>query len=375
MRAGTYYRLPDPLRIRLITNCLVVFFISIAFCKPLLSQPMPDVRGTYEEYPVNMVIYWQSRESLKSVQVAVLRDPAGEQEARFDLTHGATLISLRYQGEELLFGHSAGANVEMFVFRKDTAPELKGIGPYWSAFHPSQGGNSMGIPSTTAGVACNGEKSMQAFAMMVDAGNNNAFVKNPLLSVWKGELSNTFPPGYSTPYTIQTDASWIPNSDPGSKPKYYLKLHQVVVNIRPNDSGPMDWFLEGAAPWTSEYSAVYPPENCSEKTPCTSAMAPLLMAGRYQDSVRTHGFSIVVPTTNWSTQRAYVLENAEYVKLLYGAVWAAPRHTFAVVLSRPLSGLSAFSFDWYICAGSWNQARTFGENTVQQSKSKEAKKK
>jgi hypothetical protein len=117
-----------------------------------MSQKMPDVRGTYENYPVNIVNYWQSRWSIDSVQVVVLRDPAGEQEARFDLTRGATLISLRYRGEELLFGHSAGANVEMFVFRKDTSQEFKGYSPYWSAFHPGQGGNSMGVPATTAGV-------------------------------------------------------------------------------------------------------------------------------------------------------------------------------------------------------------------------------
>ncbi len=375
MRIGTYNRQTEPLWARLRTNYFIVFFIFITICGPLMSQQMPDVRGTYEDYPVNMVTYWQSRESLKSVQVAVLHDPSGEQEARFDLTHGATLISLRYRGEELLFGHSAGANVEMFVFRKDTSQDFKGLSPYWSAFHPSQGGNSMGIPSTTAGVACNGENSMQAFAMMVDAGINNSFVHSPLFAVWQGKLSNTFPPGYSTPYTIQTDASWIPNSNPNSEPKYYLRLHQVVVNIRPKDYGPMEWFLEGAAPWTSTYSSVYAPKNCSEKTPCTSETAPILMAGRYQDSVRTHGFAIVVPTTSWATKSAYVMENAEYVKLLYGAVWAAPRHTFAVVLSHPLSGLSAFSFDWYICAGSWNQACNFGENSVHQSKSKVINKK
>jgi len=344
-----------------------VFFNVIALCGHLLGQKMPDVRGTYENYPINMVTYWQSRESLDSVQVVVLRDPAGEQEARFDLTHGATLISLRYHGEELLFGHSAGANVEMFVFRKDTTEYARGLSRYWSAFHPSQGGNSMGIPSTTAGIACNGEKSMRAFAMMVDAGINNAFVRNPLFSVWNGKLSNTLPPGYSTPYTIQTDASWIPNSNPNGEPKYYLKLHQTVVNIRPDDSGPMDLYLEGAAPWYSLYPSVYAPENCSEKTPCTSETAPVLMAGRHIDSLRTRGFSIVVPTADWETKRAYILENAEYVKLLYGAVWAAPRHTFAVVLSRPLSGLNVFSFDWYVCAGSWDQTVTFGENSVKQS--------
>ena len=354
---------------RLNLKCFIAFVtLFISLNGTLMSQPMPDVRGTYEEYPVNMVVYWQSRGSIKSVQVAVLRDPAGEQEARFDLTRGATLISLRYHGKELLFSHSAGANVEMFVFRKDTSEDFKGLSPYWSAFHPSQGGNSMGIPSTVAGIACNGEKSMKAFSMMVDAGVNNSFERSPMFAVWKGELSNSFPPGYSTPYTIQTDAGWVPNSDPKGEPKYYLKLHQVVVNYRVKDSGPMEWFLEGAAPWTSIYSAVYAPKNCSEKTPCTSETAPLLMAGRYQDSIRNNGFAIVVPTAGWETKNAFVLENAEYVKLLYGAVWAAPRHTFAVVLSRPLNGLSAFSFDWYICAGNWKQACKFGEKSVQQVK-------
>jgi hypothetical protein len=349
---------------RVRTRYIMAIVMLISVCGPLKSQKMPDVRGTYENYPVNMVNYWQSRWTIESVQVVVLRDPAGEQEARFDLTRGATLISLRYHGKELLFGQSAGANVEMFVFRKDTSEAARGLSPYWTAFHPSQGGNSMGVPSTVAGVACNGEKSMQAFTMMVDAGINNAFVRNPLFAVWKGKLSDTYPPGYSTPYTIQTDASWVPNTNPGGVPKFYLKLHQAVVNYRSEDSGPMDWYLEGAAPWSSLYSSVYAPKNCNENNPCSSETAPVLMAGRYQDSTRTNGFTIVVPTREWATQRAFVLENAEYVKLLYGAVWAAPRHTFAVVLSRRLKGLSAFSFDWYVCAGSWKQATGFGENTV-----------
>ena len=103
MRIITYNPQTETRWARFKINCFIVFFIFITFCGPLMSQQMPDVRGTYEDYPVNMVIYWQSRESLKSVQVAVLRDPSGEQEARFDLTHGATLISLRYHGKELLF--------------------------------------------------------------------------------------------------------------------------------------------------------------------------------------------------------------------------------------------------------------------------------
>ncbi len=350
---------------------LFIFTFILLAGVTVKCQEMPDVRGHTEEYPVNIANYWQPGQPLKSVQVIVLRDPSGEQEARFDLTHGATLISLRYRGHELLYGNSAGANIEMFSFRHGTEEDLKGLSPYWSAFHPSQGGTIMCVPSTTAGVACNGEKSMQAFAMMVDAGVNNSFQRNPLLAVWKGKLSGTFPPSYSTPYTIETDASWISNSN--GEPKYYLKLHQAVMNIRSDDSGPMDWYLEVAAPWSFGYYSVYAPKNCSEKNPCSSATAPVLMAGRYQDSSRTHGFAIVVPTTSWKTDRAYVQGNAEYVVLLSGAVWAAPRHTFAVVLSHPLNGLSEYSFDWFVCAGSWNKACTFGESSISQSQSKAAK--
>ena len=70
------------------------------------AQQIPDVRCQVEDYPLGAQLSWQSTEAVAKVQVVILRDPAGEQEARFDLTHGATLVSLRYHGNELLFGHS-----------------------------------------------------------------------------------------------------------------------------------------------------------------------------------------------------------------------------------------------------------------------------
>jgi hypothetical protein len=135
------------------------------------AQQIPDVRCHTEDYPVaGVVTYWQSPDVLKSVQVVVLKDPAGEQEARFDLTHGGTLISLRYHGREVTYGKPGGANVSMYIPRRGTEDTLKGLSPYWSALHVDQGGSSMGTTSTVAGVACSGEKTMRAFAMMVDTG-------------------------------------------------------------------------------------------------------------------------------------------------------------------------------------------------------------
>ncbi len=336
----------------------LLMLVPLAGPSRAVAQRIPDVRCHVEDYPVNVVTYWQSPKLLKSVQVVVLKDPLGEQEARFDLTRGGTLVSLRYRGKELMFGKTAGANVTMYIFRHGTEPEMKEMSPYWSAFHPDQGGSSMGVPSSVAGVACDGEQSMRALAMMTDAGTDSSFVSEPLLGVWAGRLSDEFPPGYTTSYAIETDAKWVRN--PGGAPHYYLRLEQVVVNVRPSAAQPIEWSLEGVAPWDSEYAASYP-EKCTEKTPCSSADAPVIATGRYQDAGHSLGFATVVPTSDWKTSRAFVRENAEYVVLSYGAVWAAPRRVFATVLEHDLRGIEGFRFSWTVCAGSWQQARSFAE--------------
>jgi hypothetical protein len=335
------------------------YFSVAAMClclsgAPAKSQKMPDVRCQVEDFPIDVLVSWQFQETLDKVQVVVLRDPAGEQEARFDLTHGATLVSLRYRGKELLYAHGAGACVAMFAPPPGTTSAGDpGGGRARLRFNPGQCEASMGVPATVAGVACRGQQSMRAFAMMIDRNANNSFQREPLLGVWMGYVGSNFPVGYSTPYTIETNASWVEN--PGKEPRWYLRLDQSVVNIRPDDSGPLDWSLEGASPWDFEHAASYP-EQCKEKTPCTSASTRSLATGRYEDPARSIGFATVVPTAAWQTDKAYVRENAEAI-----ALRDAPRHTFSTVLSRNLKGTSGFRFSWYVCAGSWERARAFAD--------------
>lgn len=316
------------------------------------AQSFPNVRCHMEDYALDAEADWQVRQPLHQVQVVVLRDPSGEQEARFDLMHGASLISLKYQGKELLFGHSAGADVSMYAIRHGRESELKGLSPYWSAFHPDQGGTSMRVPATTAGVACHGESSMRAFAMMIDTGVDNSFQRAPLIGVWKGEVSNNFPPGYSTPYSIETDASWVPST--GQNPRYYLRLDQTVVNVRPDSSGPMQWFLLGAAPWNFDNQAD-DPSHCTEKKPCASANTPVIATGRYSDSARSNGVAVVAPTRTWDTQQIFLGGGITP----YGGAPVVRKRIFGIVLVHSLRGISGFHFAWYICAGSWNQAKSF----------------
>ncbi len=185
------------------------------------AQVIPDVSCALEDYRVSMVQAWQFPQAEDHVQVVVLKDPADEQEARFDIAHGASLISLRYKGKEMLFGQSAGASVSLFSLRRSGSPDLNGMNLYWSAFSPDQGASSMGVPATTTGVACAGQTSLRALAVMEDRGADNSFQKHALLGVVAGKISAHFPPGYSTPFVIETKASWTPNSS--GQPKNLLK--------------------------------------------------------------------------------------------------------------------------------------------------------
>ena len=339
-------------------------------CVPLMAQKIPDVTCHLEDYPVRAVAAWQFPETLTKVQVVVLRDPAGEQEARFDLLHGASLISLRYRGKEVLYGQTAGASVSLFATRHGHEEELKGTTPYWSAYSPDQGGSSMGIPAATTGVACDQQKSMRALAMMMDRGVDNSFQQHALLGLSEGKISTNFPPGYSSPFSIETNASWTVN--PAGAPSYYLQLDQNVVNTRPGQPGGFEWYLTAAAPWNFEHASQFP-DNCTDKKPCASNNAKALAAGRYEDEARRNGVAMVVPAGPWHSAREFVQPNAEYVVLLYNAVWAFPRRTFATVLERPLDGVSAFRFTWYICAGAWAGARKFAEGQPAGTQSAELK--
>ena len=101
---------------------LLVFLLASAAS----AQHIPNATCRVEDYPQKSVIYWQSPQTLSKVQLVLLRDPAGEQEARFDLMHGASLLSLRYKDKEMLYGESAGANVAMFAFHRPRTTRSSG---------------------------------------------------------------------------------------------------------------------------------------------------------------------------------------------------------------------------------------------------------
>ena len=344
--------------------------LLLACCVSASAQKVPQVVCHVEDYPVKSVVSWQFPGAFSKVQVVVVRDPAGEQEARFDLTHGASLISLRYQGKEMLYGETTGATLSLVAKRQGTEADLKGMSDVYSALSPDQGDSSMGVTATTTGVACESEFTFRAFTMLEDRGVNNSFQAEPLLAVSAGKISNNFPPGYATAYSLETNAGWVPN--PGAGPKYFLKLESSVVNTRGGPSGPLDWYMTATVPAEDEHHVSYP-AKCDNAV-CTSADGNSTAAGRYSDTQLENGVAVVVPNAGWQSNRVFVRRNAEYVAMLWGegpvgGVYpnsgkpgAEPFKTFAVVMQRPLQGVAPHRFTWYICAGSWQSARQFAES-------------
>jgi hypothetical protein len=296
-----------------------------------------------EDYAIRPLVYGRVGDPNQRVQVVVLQDPAREQEARFDLYYGATLISLRYHGRELLYAQNPGISVSLSVKHQVTEEPSKVKYPTFatsSIYMPTQGGLSKRQPATTGGISCHGQNSMRAFTMMVDSGDNSSFQSDPLVGVWEGHISDSFTPAYSTPFTTETNASWVEN--PGQGPQYYLRLDQTVVNLRAWDPGAIDWSLGASAPWSFQSWATS--ALCEDKKPCTSDSITAAAAGRYEDAGLHFGFATVVPTAGWKTNRI---------------VFKQSEHGWATTLARPLIGVGAFRFDWYICAGDWSKVKEF----------------
>ena len=145
----------------------------------------------------------------------VIKDPAGEQTVLFDTTSGGAIVSFRYKGEEHTWGWNGGGLLQMAFHNSMNR------GPWAGDYNPTQAGDGSAF-SPVVGVACKGTESITLLTMMLDFNHNNGFYEKPLIAVWGGRVSDMLPPSYSSPYTLETRASWVPN--PAGAPKFYLKL-------------------------------------------------------------------------------------------------------------------------------------------------------
>jgi hypothetical protein len=266
----------------------------------------------------------------------VIKDPAGEQTVLFDTTSGGAIVSFRYKGEEHTWGWNGGGLLQMAFHNSMNR------GPWAGDYNPTQAGDGSAF-SPVVGVACKGTESITLLTMMLDFNHNNGFYEKPLIAVWGGRVNDMFPLSYSSPYMLETRASWVPN--PAGAPKYYLKLEEYFTHIADEKIGPFGYDFANYMPWEFDVRAVSP-ENC----PCPSSSTNYMAGGWYKDQARTTGLAVAMPSSNFPNNQVHGGFNSDYM-------WR--NRNFHLGSREALDGIAQKKLVWYVMTGSWENALKF----------------
>ncbi len=265
----------------------------------------------------------------------VFKDPAGEQTVLFDITEGGAIVSLRYNNLEHIWGWNGGGLLQMAFHN-----EMKN-GRFTGDYNPTQAGDGTAMSPVT-GIYCD-DASVTMMTMMLDFNHNNGAYPKALIAVWDGRMNDTEPPGYFSPYTLETRASWIRN--PAGTPKYYLQLNERFTHLADEKIGKFFYDFADYQQWEFGVRAVSP-ENC----PCPSSSTNYLAGGWYRDEARTVGMAVAMPSSNFPGSKLSPVFTSDYINR---------NRNFHLGAEEALDGFASKAFVWYILPGSWENALAF----------------
>ncbi|MGA7719823.1 MAG: hypothetical protein WCA84_01470 [Ignavibacteriaceae bacterium] len=271
-------------------------------------------------------------------QTIIFKDPANEQTVLFDMLQGGAIVSFKYQNIEHIWGYNGGGLLQMAFHNS------RNDGPWEGDYNPTQAGDGTNMSPVT-GVACYGSDSLDIITVMLDFNHNNGFYPHPLLAVCGGRVDTTIPTSYSSPYTLETIAHWVPN--PGGEPKYYLKLDERITHLTNENMGPLGYDFADYQDWKFNVRAISP-ENC----PCDPSLVNYMSGGWYSDTTRKEGLAIAMPNSNFKNSKIDAGFNSDYM-------WR--NHSFHLSASEALDGVASKYFVWYVMVGSWDQALQFSK--------------
>lgn len=274
-------------------------------------------------------------------QAVVLRDPAREQTVLFDITAGGAIVSLQYHGIEHIWGSNAGAMLQMAIHNR-IAFQKTGS-PQGGDYNPTQAGDEYSNSPVT-GVACDGTSSVDIVTMLLDFNLNASFYRHALIAVWGGRVNDGIPASYFTPFTLETQASWVRSRGSGA-PRYYLRLDERFTHLTDEKLGPFGYDFADYAPWEFDVHATSP-EGC----PCSTSSTNYMAGGLYTDGRRNVGLAIAIPGSDFPN-------NKEGGVFLPDYQWRM--QSFHLQSSEALDGITSKGFTWYVMAGPWRNALTF----------------
>jgi hypothetical protein len=222
-------------------------------------------------------------------QAVILKDSAGEQTALFDMAQGGAIVSLKYRGQEHVWGYNGGGLLQMAFHNGMTK------GPWRGDYNPTQAGDGSAMSPVT-GVASRGTSAVTIMTAMLYFNHNNGFYDKPLIAVWDGRVNDMILLSNFSPYTLETRASWVPN--PSGTPKYYLKLEERFTHIADEKVGAFGFDFAVYADWSLKKKMVSP-QNC----PCDMSKTKYIVGGFYRDDLST-GLGVAMPARNFSAGRS-----------------------------------------------------------------------
>jgi len=272
-------------------------------------------------------------------QAVIFKDPAGEQTVLFDITEGGAIVSLKYRGIEHIWGHNGGGLLQMAFHNQMKA------GPWMGDYNPTQAGDGSAMSPVT-GVACSDTGLVDIMTMLLDFNHNNGFFENPLIAVWGGRVNNSVTLSYFSPYTLETQAHWVPN--PAGEPQYYLQLDERFTHLTEEKIGPFGYDFADYEPWEFGVSAISP-EDC----PCSSSTTAYMAGGWYRDPDREEGLAVAMPSSNFPNNKISGGFNSDYL-------WR--NRNFHLGSTESLDGIASKAFVWYAMVGSWQNALQFARH-------------
>ncbi|MEJ5166078.1 MAG: hypothetical protein WHV67_03505 [Thermoanaerobaculia bacterium] len=314
--------------IKILINFYAIAINSIIFsavCTTTIFNPEPGVE----------------HQALKIV------DPAGEQEVLFDMTWGGSIVSLKYLGQEYIWGVKSGGLLQLAIHHctnSDCSLD----------YNPTQAGDWYN-GATVLGAACNPTPLARIDTGTLDFSRNSTGLCVSF-GVFGGNIELN-PAGYFTPYAIQCIVTFVPN--PRGTPQYYLKIDQTITNIsdsftQGNENYAWGFDLACYAPYSFANYAMDP--QCTQTNKCNANETPYLIGGMYQDTQLTHGIAIYTsPQIYWNTynSKLFVGQTSDNINQNQST------HIMAANQAIPPGGFKKFI--WYVLVGSWANASQFAK--------------
>jgi hypothetical protein len=329
----------DHHRICMPINTLIAMILLAS--APLLAAEQPPTPVDKEAVRVPCETTSYVMQPGQTDQAVILKDPAGQQTVLFDIKEGGAIVSLKYRGNEHIWGHHGGALLQMAFHHETTVEKL--IGESVGDYNPTQAGDGT-APSPVTGLACHGTSSIDLVTLMLDYNHNNAFFRKPVIAVCGGRVNGDIPVSYFTPYALETRAHWVRSRGAGG-PKYYLQLDERITHLTQDKVGPFMFDFADYAPWEFDVSAISP-ENC----PCSHSSTSYIAAGWYRDKDRSSGLAVAMPSLNFL--------NGD-VKGSFISDYTWRNRSLHLESDEALDGITSKRFSWYVMAGPWRDALDF----------------